>query len=313
MSQSKIDLLSQLLRELEEDIGSSDVFYLVIKSLQDAVRRLKVKNEADLIGQFEKLLDVICHTSPKFGIVDYYFRNLAHDLKHTIDIHGNVREFILEKLDEIRENAQEQRSKILHNAEKINVKKKTILLHDHSHTVHAVLRHLTKKKEKFSVIVGEQDYHKTHDNIEMLHEEKIPFQVIPDYMVSHIGENVDMVFFGALTLKDSMHFVMEPGAYSVISQFNMMGIPIYAFLNTTKFSLWKSKPRGEIFVHQHKRAHHSKPIEYDRLKYSHDRVPVKYFHRIVTNEGILTPGQLEKLYLKKFEEHQNTVGSGTDK
>ncbi len=310
MSQPKANLLSQLLRELEEDVGSSDVFHLVVRSLKDAIKGLKVENDAELIEQFEKLLDVICHTNPKFGIIDYYFRNLAHDLKHTIKAHGNVRKFILQKLDEMVKNAREQRSKILQNSESINVKKKTILIHDHSHTVHAVLRHLRKKKEKFRVIVGEQDYHKTHDNIEMLHAEKIPFQVIPDYMISHIGENVDMVFFGALTLKDTMHFVMEPGAYSVISQFNMMKIPIYAFLNTTKFSLWKSKQRGEIFFHPHKRAHHSKPIEYERLKYSHDRVPVKYFHRIVTNEGILSPTQLEKLYLKKFEVHERKLKNG---
>ena len=78
-------------------------------------------------------------------------------------------------------------------------------------------------------------------------------------------------------------------------------IPVYMFINTSKFSLWKSKKRGEIFIHRHQRKHHSKPIEYERIKYSHDRVPAKLFSKIITDEGVLNPEQLQELYKKRFD------------
>ena len=73
------------------------------------------------------------------------------------------------------------------------------------------------------------------------------------------------------------------------------------FISSKKFSLWKSKKRSEIFIHKHKREHHEKEIEYERIKYSHDRVPVSLFKKIITNEGIYTPAGLERLFNEKLK------------
>ena len=98
-----------------------------------------------------------------------------------------------------------------------------------------------------------------------------------------------------------MHFVMDPGTHSIISEFHVENIPAYMFIDTSKFSLWESKERGEIFIHKHLRQHHSKPIEYERIKYSHDRVPVKLFKKIITDEGVLNPGQLKELFDERYK------------
>ncbi len=208
----------------------------------------------------------------------------------------------INKIKKVMKEARKQKRQILKYSEKIKIDEKTILIHDHSHTVQDTLVYLKKKGRKFKVIIAEQDYEKTHDNIERLHAANIPFMVVPAYMLSHLHDQIDMVFFGALTLKDTMHFVMSPGALSIITEFTMEDIPVYMFLGTEKFSLWKSKLRGEIFIHKHTREHLNKPIIYERTKYSHDRVPADLLYRIVTNEGILKPEQIEKLYWKRFKE-----------
>jgi translation initiation factor 2B subunit (eIF-2B alpha/beta/delta family) len=115
-------------------------------------------------------------------------------------------------------------------------------------------------------------------------------------------DNIDMVFFGALTLKDTMDFVMEPGTHGVASEFYAENVPMYMFIDTSKFSLWKSKQRGEIFIHKHTRTHCSKPIEYERIKYSHDRVPAKIFSKIVTNEGIFDADGVKDLFEKRLKQ-----------
>lgn len=301
MSEEKVRLLSSLLRSIEVDCGTSDMALMVFYSLQDAIGHLKTKDNKEFYNEFKNLVKAIHQTEPKYAIINYYTTDLLDKFSKIKDQEGvDYKKWAQEEVANIEKEMIHKTESIIHYSEKINLQNKTILLHDHSHTVHKVLCHQKKMGRQFKVIIAEQEYEKTHENIEILHEAGIPFQVVPDYMISHIHESVDMVFLGALTLKDSMHFVMDPGSYGVISQFKSLQVPIYVFIKTTKFSYWKSKPRGEIYFQKHTRKHLSKEIEYDRLKYSHDRVPLDLFYSIVTNEGIFSPKKLKELFEENY-------------
>lgn len=304
----KLDLLSQLLREMEADIGTRDVANLVFEALIESIRSLKPSEIGSFCTQFSKMSELICHTEPKFGILNYYFVKLFNELEGSLcSKNGNskkIKHIAIRKVKEVLKFLRMQERALKKNSEVLDVEGKTILIHDHSHTVQDALVHYHAMRRYFRVIIVEQDYDKTHSNIERMHASKIPFQVIPAYMISHVIDNVDMLFFGALTLKDTMDFVMSPGTHGVISEFHAEEVPIYMFLNTAKFSLWKSKKRGGIFIHKHTREHHSKPIKYERIKYSHDRVQAKMFKKIVTNEGVFTPQQIGGLFKKKFKKYQ---------
>lgn len=307
MVNKKVQLLSQLLRTVEVDCGTSDMATMVFRSLKDSIEHLKTKDNLVFYKQFKTLVQNIHETEPKYAILNYYSTKLLSEFDSIKkDKTINYSQWAVEQMDLIEVEMNENRKAIIHHSEKINLNKKTVLLHDHSHTVHQVLCHQKSMGRKFKVIIAEQEYEKTHENIEVLHEAGIPFQVVPDYMISHIHESVDMVFFGALTLKDSMHFVMDPGAYGVISQFKSLGVPIYVFIKATKFSYWASKPRGEIYFKKHRRTHCNKPIEYDRLKYSHDRVPVELFHKIITNEGVFNPDKLKESFKKHYKKYRRS-------
>ena len=54
--QSKIDLFSQLLRELEAEIGTRDVNDLSLRALQKSIEYLKANDAQKFCSQFEKLL-----------------------------------------------------------------------------------------------------------------------------------------------------------------------------------------------------------------------------------------------------------------
>ncbi|MCF7906271.1 translation initiation factor eIF-2B [Candidatus Gracilibacteria bacterium] len=300
--QKKIDLLSQLLLELEADVGTSETTFLVLRSLQESLRGIKIKTNNELHTQLQELVNVVCSTTPRFGILNHYFQRLLCAFEEKIQKVTHPHQFLRQEIEKILKQIQGNKKKLLEYSEQIPLDGKTILVHDHSHTVHDVLRHLKSKGKKFEIIIAEQEHEKTEQNIEVLHEAGIPFHVVPAYMLSHIHDRVDMVFFGALTLKNTMEFVMDPGTHGVISEFHMTQTPIYCFVKTSKFSLWESKERGEIFFHRHTRSHGSRPIEYERIKYSHDRVPAKLFSSIVTNEGIFTFPELKKLFQTKLKE-----------
>jgi len=301
---SKTELFSDLMRELEADIGSRDLTDLVLQSLIDAIRGFKGSKFNNFCKQYSEFAEMVTNTEPKFGIFRYYFGYLEKEITGevcSISKNKKWKKLAINRIEEVRKFARKQKRKLIKNSDEVDVEGKTILIHDHSHTVQDVLVHFRGQGKKFKVVIAEQDYEKTHDNIERLHNAGISFTVVPAYMLSHIHDNIDMVFFGALTLKDTMHFVMNPGALSIITEFQLEGVPIFMFMGTDKFSLWKSKKRSEIFIHKHTRKHIHKPIEYERIKYSHDRVPVKLFKKIITNEGVLTPARLKKVFNEKFK------------
>lgn len=310
--EKKINLISTLLRELEAEMGTRDVADLVMRALLMSVRTFKGKSLEDFCEQFAEVNDVISQTEPKFGILNYYFARLRLEIKEaTISCKKadkKWRYIATKRIKRILKESQQHKGEILAAAEGLNVNGKTILIHDHSHTVHDVLANFKKMGHQFEVVIAEQDYEKSHGNIERMHNLKIPFKVVPSYMLSHMHQQIDMLFFGALTLKNTMHFVMDPGTHSIISEFHLEGVPTYMFFDTTKCSLWKSKKRGEIFMRTHARKHKNKPIAYDKVKYSHDRVPVSLFKKVITNEGVFTPKTIEKLYKAKLKKYAGLCG-----
>jgi len=307
--QQQIDLYSQVLRKMEIEIGARDVSRVLLKSLKGSVKNFKAKDNDDFCEQMMKLIHILSNIEPKFGILNYQLHKLE------VFLEGNIckkstkmtdkkrKRHVIKKLCELIRDAKKKDVALKRNAETINIDGKTILIHDHSHTVQDLLVSNKRKGQKFHVIIAEQDYEKTHNNIERMHKARIPFQVVPSYMLSHIHDRVDMLFFGALTFKDSGNFVMGPGTHSIISEFHVAKTPIYMFMNTIKFSLWRSKKRAGVFIHKHKRQHLYKPIEYERIKYSHDRVPVEMFTKIVTDKGIFSSSEFDSMFRKQLEKY----------
>jgi len=240
--------------------------------------------------------------------LNYYFAKLSKFTQQEICPDGTCRrkwkKMFVKQVEKILQYGSKQRVSILKQSEKMDLEGKTILIHDHSHTVQDVLVHHKNMGEHFKVIIAEQNFEKTQDNIERMHGAGIPFQVIPSYMLSHLHEEIDMAFFGAVTMKSTMNFVMAPGDHSIISEFHLIGVPIYMFIDTSKFSLWEAEKKMEVFMHKHERDHRSKPITYERIKYSHDRVPVNLFKKTVTNAGIFDPVGIKKLFLEKMEKYK---------
>ncbi len=304
----QIALFSRLFRELEAEIGTGDLAKLVVESLGSSIKSLKVDGAENFCKQFKDLVDIVSNTEPKFGILNYHFSKLKKEYASHLGEHGmkKWKKYAVKQVKKVVKQTKKRKKDLIAHSESLDVEGKTILIHDHSHTVQDVLVNYKKLGKNFRVVIAEQDFEKTYSNIERLHQAKIAFQVVPSYMLSHVHEQIDMLFFGGLTLKDTMDFVMDPGTHSVISEFNLDQTPVYMFIDTTKFSLWRSKKRGEIFIHKHKRAHHSLNLEFDRVKYSHDRVPTKLFKKIITNEGIFTPAAIKKFFMKKLDKYGKT-------
>lgn len=307
-----INRFGAVLKEIERDIGTKDLNMLLLNALSDALKSCTIKTVESLEKQMKEIIHIFNNTEPRYAIVLYNLYSIAEEMQKICskDSHRHdypaYRQKLIAHVDKLIRQSRKAKSLMTRNADSINVNNKTILIHDHSHTVQEVLHHLKKKRKKFRVIVAEQDMDKTLSNIEKLTKNKIPFQVVPAHMLSNIEDQVDMCFFGAVTFKSTYDFVVDTGTNAIISEFHLQKKPIYFFMTTSKFALWKSIRKESAKSHIHTRQHPSKGIQFERFKFSHDRVPLSAVDYTVTDEGIFNAYDLKKLYHEKVK-HQADI------
>jgi len=304
---SYIEILSTLFRDIEHDLGTRDLNNLTLKAFETTVKQSKMKTLEEFCEKFKELLRSIKSTQPRFSIIIEHFYKLHEYIynfskKHPDMPWQDAKQKLIAHINELSKEDRREKKHLLEQTKKIDVEGKTILIFDHSHTVQDALGLLWKDGQKFKVIVAEQDIEKTETIIEALESNGIPFQVVPSYMLSHLDEQIDILFFGAVTFKNDYNFVMDPGSAPIIAEFHLNKKPTYMFMTTSKFALWKSQPRHGVFAHKHRRKHTKKSIFFERLKFSHDRVSLDFFTHIVTEAGIITPNQFKKIYDEKYEE-----------
>jgi len=308
MNKKYIERLSSLLRDIEIDLGATDLSILCLEALHDTLSSIHPRSLHDFDTQLVNIVEDIQNTQPRYAIVIDGFMellNLVHqedDKQNNKNYDQNKEKFLkyISNLIASHKNIQDELAK---QAEKLNLDGKTILIFHHSNTLEKVLLSAKKRKQKFQVIVAEQDQEKTGANIDFLHNNKFDYKVVPSYMISHLASEIDLLLLGALTLNSNMQFVTDTGTNALISQFYLLKTPIYMLLTSQKFSLWKSTSEHDsqdIFSHSHTRKHHCKKIDFKRIKFSHDRVDLNLLTKVITERGIFSPEQVKSCFKNRL-------------
>lgn len=301
--------LSNIFRTIEEERGSIKLSEFVMETLEVTLDSVKITNVDDLYRQFYDLFREVRNTQPRISLVIYYFFDLWQELQREKANIKNIDDFkkvITRTTKRIQNDSDKDFKTIVKNGAELVENNDVILVHSHSLTVKEVLATAAKNGKKFKVIVAEQEADKTIVTVEFFSKAKIPFTVVPEYMLSHIAENVTKVFFGATTLDQEQQFICDAGSYSVLAEFHAEQIPNYMFLSTKKFSLWQTSKKHEAFKTTQNKIYSSnkKVLNYERIKFSHDRVPAELFDYVVTELGKMTPEQIRDLYFERYEKQE---------
>jgi len=291
-----------LFRNIEVDLGTHGFCIMVLESFALALDQYHIKTKKELLHQCTEIFELIQTIKPRYAIlIDSFYKILCQASSEKDSVAD-----IIESIYQIKKNVENEMLDLLKSAEAIEADLKTILIYDHSHTVQNVLGHLRDRGQRFNVLLAEQDLNKTEDNVEFFHHHKIPFKVVPAYMLSHLEESIDMAFFGAVTFQEGNRFVMDPGTKSIISELKLEGKKICLFLTTSKFSLWPVKAKSnQIHVKSDIRSHHiMNKIEFERIKFSHDRIAVDLVDFVVTEKGIFKPDELKSEFKKQMAKRE---------
>lgn len=299
--------ISQLFLGLEAEMGITGMDDVVLSALLRAIHDFKEKGEEDFLTQFYELFENVKNTQPRIAIViDHFFHlwNTLSEAKETKHPEGHLfwERKIIGKIKEFRVSIKEEKCKLFKTGAAQIRSGDVILIHGLSSSVFESLFRAKRNGKKFKIIVAEQELEKTQKIIELLSKHRISFQVIPEYMLSHIESEVTKVFFGAVTINSNLHVVCDAGVNAIVSEFHLRKTPIYLFLLIRKFSLWKSSAEHHRYKATSTRTHGYKPISFERIKFSHDRVPLDHFKYVVTEKGKLKPAEIKEIYDEKFAE-----------
>jgi len=297
-------VLSKLFANIEKDLGAHRFCMLALEALQEALLQYKDTNRKQLKKNLLDIFKLLQGTKPKYAILlDAFYKILDAEAQAS---NKTFIKDVVKQIDLIHASYQLEKLEMVKTAQSMDVEGKNILIYDHSHSVQDVLNAFHQDGKKFTVVLAEQDIEKTGDNIEFFHNLAIDYKVVPSYMLSHVDKAIDMVFFGALTMQQHYHFVMDPGTKSLISHFYLEKKPIYVFLTTSKFSLWPlEKGVPHVYSKPQKRKHHTMShIQFERLKFSHDRLSIDLVTKIITEKGIFNPEELKDVFDDLFKKRQ---------
>lgn len=302
------DSLSKVLRNIEADLGTSQLAELFLQNTLDSLDNFQIKSVDDFYEQFRELLTCVKTTKPRIGILIFHFCELwelLQDRKDSIQTLEELKEVISSYIQLTRNENESDSLRLQQHGLDCIEDGDSILIHTHSRTVLNLLIAAFKQKKKIKVVMAEQEFEKTQDMVRCLQGAGVPFVTVPEFMLSHIEQEVNKVFLGALTLNNSYNFVTDVGATSVVSEFHHAKVPIYMFLTTKKFSLWDTKKHQQTYKVTQKKAgcHPELMLTYDRIKFSHDRVPLELMTKVITENGVYKPAELKKIFDTRYEDY----------
>jgi translation initiation factor 2B subunit (eIF-2B alpha/beta/delta family) len=300
--------LSSIFREIEIDRGTTSLSNAVLVAVVSVSNRLEADSVEEFYSQFKELMLMVKKTKPRIAVVIAQFCLIwdhLQSVKSTIKTLPELRMELLNFIDRMKEEVQQDLKKLIHSGEDCIENGDTILIHSHSRTVLEILKLAKKKKKKFKVVLAEQEQEKTQTLIAFLESNGMSFVVVPEYMLSHVESMVTKVFLGGITFNHEFNFVTDAGTNSVVAEFHHAKIPIYMCITIKKFSFWEIGPQHLTHKVTQKIMdfHADKAQSYERIKFSHDRVPVDLIDYVVTEDGVYNPESIKEIFELKYAEH----------
>ncbi len=210
------------------------------------------------------------------------------------------REKKIEVINRLIKNLSEYTTRIAKNGSPLIKSGYVIMTHCHSGEALSVIKQAWKEGKKISVIATEtspkfQGVKTAKD----LAAEGIPVTLITDSAVGIFMEDMDMVLVGSDAMREEGN-VNKIGTYVMAVLAKHHKKPFYVAGNTLKLD-----KRKKFFIEERSRKEIEKEIEiYADLKGikginirnpAYDITPWKFIDRVITEKGVLTPGNVLKL------------------
>ena len=273
--------IDKLFRDLIRVYSTSATSMIGLNSIQTAIEEL-VCEENDLGDAIMKLSDVVKNTQPRMFPLDNLMLILDKEIKSLIENKQLTKESVSTILDTFRSRLGSDLKALVESAAEWIQDEDFIVIHSIEENIEYLIPEATKKGMNFKILVLKQDIVTTGKILNILNENQIDFEVIPEYDLVHYFDKITKLFIGTQALTNDNFLICDPGTSNIVSECHIHKIPIILFLKTLKFSHYPAADQN-IRKNSYQDVHEG--VEYRFSIHSNDIIKLELIDHIITEKG----------------------------
>ena len=299
MSNIEQHSIDKLFRDLCRVYSTSATSMIGLDSIQTAIKEL-VCEDSDLFKEIRKLSDAVKNTQPRMFPLDNLMLILDKEIQSLYDGEQLTKESIDKTLQTFRIRLESDMNDLVKNGIEWINNGDFIVIHSIEENIEHLIPEAKKRGIDFKILVLKQDIVTTGEILNILNNNQIEYEVIPEYDLVHYFEKISKLFIGTQALTNDNHLICDPGTSNIVSECHVHNIPIVLFLKTLKFSHY---PVIDQNIRKNTYSDEHDGVKYSFSIHSNDIIKLELINHIITEKGEITKDQIPTILDKIVSEY----------
>ena len=299
MSNIEQHTIDKLFRDLIRVYSTSATSMIGLDSIQTAIKEL-VCEDNDLFREIRKLSDAVKNTQPRMFPLDNLMLILDKEIQSLYDGEQLTKESIDKTLQTFRIRLESDMNDLVKNGIEWINNGDFIVIHSIEENIEHLIPEAKKRGIDFKILVLKQDIITTGQILNILNNNQIEYEVIPEYDLVHYFEKISKLFIGTQALTNDNHLICDPGTSNIVSECHVHNIPIVLFLKTLKFSHY---PVTDQNIRKNTYSDEHDGVKYNFSIHSNDIIKLEFINHIITEKGEITKDQIPTILDKIVSEY----------
>ena len=283
--------IDKLFRDLIKVYSSSATSMIGLDSIQTAIEELRCA-DINLGSEIMKLSDVVKHTQPRMFPLDNLMLILDKKIKPLIENKQLTKDFVVTILDTFRYRLKSDLEALVQSGVEWIQDGDFIVIHSIEENIEHLIPEAKKKGVQFKILVLKQDIVTTGKILNILNENQIDFEVIPEFDLVHYFDKITKLIIGTQALSNDNFLICDPGTSNIVSECHIHKIPIILCLKTLKFSHY---PVSDQNILKNSFQDVYEGVEYSFSIHSNDIIKLELIDHIITEKGEVSTDELTVL------------------
>ena len=288
MSTIEQQTIDKLFRDLIRVYSTSGTSMIGLDSIQTAIKEL-VCEDNDLVGEIRKLSDTVKNTQPRMFPLDNLMFILDKKIQFLTDKKQLTRESIIKILETFKIRMESDLDALVESGVVWIKDDDFIVIHSIEENIEHIIPEAKKRGINFKILVLKQDIITTGEILNILNNNQIEYEVIPEYDLVHYFDKITKLFIGSQALTNDNYLICDPGTSNIVSECHIHNIPIILFLKTLKLSHY---PVSDQNIRKNSYEDEHDGVRYSFSIHSNDIIKLELISHIITEKGEITKDQI---------------------
>jgi len=299
MSNIEQHTIDKLFRDLIRVYSTSATSMIGLESIQTAIKELVCK-DSDLTTEIRKLSDAVKNTQPRMFPLDNLMLIFDKEIQSLLNENQLTKESVAKILKKLKIRLASDMDTLVKKGLEWIEDDDFIVIHSIEENIEHLIPEAKKMGVDFKILVLKQDIVTTGKILNILNNNQIKYEVIPEYDLVHYFDKITKLFIGTQALTNDNYLICDPGTSNIVSECHIHNIPIVLFLKTLKFSHYPAADQN-ILKNSYKDEHNG--VEYSFSIHSNDIIKLELISHIITEKGEITKDQIPAILEQIVKEY----------